>query len=100
MRFRLLLASTLSAGILCAADISVIDEIICKANGNIITRNDYQRARKQMEEAARQQGLTGARLEDPMKDAEKNILREKIDQLLLISKGKELTLNVDTDVNK
>jgi parvulin-like peptidyl-prolyl isomerase len=100
MRFQLLLASALSAGILCAADISVIDEIICKVNGDIITRNDYQRSRKQMEEAARQQGLTGARLEDAMKDAEKNILRERIDQLLLISKAKELNLNVDTDVNK
>lgn len=100
MRSLIFLVGTLSAGSLFAADISVIDEIICKANGDIITRNDYQRARKQIEEGLRQQGLTGPRLEDALKDAEKNILRERIDQLLLISKAKEMNLNVDTEVNK
>jgi peptidyl-prolyl cis-trans isomerase SurA len=100
MRYRLFLAGALSSGVLCAADISVIDEIICKANGDIITRNDYQRSRKQLEEGLRQQGLTGARLEEALKEAEKNILRERIDQVLLISKAKEMNLNVDTEVNK
>ena len=100
MRNGLILAGVLSAGWLCAADISVIDEIICKVNGDIITRNDYQRSRKQIEEGLRQQGLSGPRLEDALKDAEKNILRERIDQLLLLSKAKEMNLNVDTDVNK
>jgi len=99
MRYWLFLTA-LSAGSLFAADISVIDEIICKANGDIITRNDYQRARKQIEDGLRQQGLNGPRLEDALKDAGKNILRERIDQLLLISKAKEMNLNVDTEVNK
>ena len=35
-----------------------------------------------------------------MKDGEKNILRERIDQLLLQSKAKELNLNVDSEVAK
>src|ERR1700687_1583071 len=100
MRYWLFLVGTLSAGSLFAADISVIDEIICKANGDIITRNDYQRSRKQLEDGLRQQGLTGPRLEDALREAEKNILRERIDQLLLISKAKDLNLNVDTEVNK
>jgi len=99
MRYWIFLAA-LSAGSLLAADISVIDEIICKANGDIITRNDYQRSRKQLEDGLRQQGLTGPRLEDALREAEKNILRERIDQLLLISKAKEMNLNVDTEVNK
>ena len=100
MRYWLFLVGALSASSIVAADISVIDEIICKANGDIITRNDYQRSRKQIEEGLRQQGLTGPRLEDALRDAEKNILRERIDQLLLISKAKDLNLNVDTEVNK
>jgi len=95
-----LFLAALSAGSLFAADISVIDEIICKANGDIITRNDYLRARKQIEDGLRQQGLNGPRLADALKDAEKNILRERIDQLLLVSKAKEMNLNVDTEVNK
>jgi peptidyl-prolyl cis-trans isomerase SurA len=100
MWYRLFLAGALAAGFMCAADISIVDEIICKANGDIITRNDYLRARRQIEEQMRQDGLTGPRLEEALKQAERNILRERIDQLLLISKAKELSLNVDTDVNK
>jgi peptidyl-prolyl cis-trans isomerase SurA len=100
MQYWLFLASALSASFMFAADISVIDEIICKANGDIITRNDYLRARKQIEDGLRQQGLTGPRLEEALKNAEKNILRERIDQLLLVSRAKEMNLNVDTEVNK
>jgi peptidyl-prolyl cis-trans isomerase SurA len=87
-------------GSLFAAEISVVDEIIAKVNGEIVTRNDIERTRKQMEASFRQQGLTGVRLDEALKEGERNILREKLDQLLLLSKGKELSLNVDTDVNK
>ena len=88
------------AGSVYAAEISVVDEIIAKVNGEIVTRNDIEKTRKQMEAGLRQQGLTGARLAEALKDGEKNILREKLDQLLLLSKAKEMNINVDTDVNK
>jgi len=104
MRLRLILAGTLAGtlgvSLLPAAEISVIDEIICKVNGDIVTRGDIERTRKQMEAGLRQQGATGQRLADAMKDAEVNILRERIDNLLLLSKGKELNINVDGEVNK
>ncbi|MEQ1946929.1 MAG: peptidylprolyl isomerase [Bryobacteraceae bacterium] len=101
MRLSTLLACFLMlAGIGLAAEISVVDEIIAKVNGEIITRNDVERTRTQMEAAYRQQGLTGARLAEALKEGEKNILREKLDQLLLLSKAKEMSINVDTDVNK
>lgn len=95
-----LLAGIAIVGSVSAAEITVVDEIIAKANGEIVTRNDIDRTRKQMESSYRQQGLTGARLEEALKDGERNILREKIDQLLLLSKAKELNINVDTEVNK
>jgi parvulin-like peptidyl-prolyl isomerase len=100
MRFRLLFLSVAAAGLVSAADISVIDEIICKVNGEIITRGDYDRTRRTMEASLRQQGAKGQTLVDALKDGERNILRERIDQLLLQTKGKELNLNVDTEVNK
>ena len=96
----LIAVGLVSASLASAADISVIDEIICKVNGEIVTRNDYDRTRKQMEASLRQQGATGKALADALKDGERNILRERIDQLLLQTKGKELNLNVDTEVNK
>jgi parvulin-like peptidyl-prolyl isomerase len=100
MRCRLLFLSAAAAGLASAADISVIDEIICKVNAEIITRGDYDRTRKQMEASFRQQGAKGQALADALKDGERNILRERIDQLLLQTKGKELNLNVDSEVNK
>ncbi|MEQ1884061.1 MAG: peptidylprolyl isomerase [Bryobacteraceae bacterium] len=88
------------AGSCLAAEILVVDEIIAKVNGEIITRNDIVRTRAQMEASYRQQGLTGTRLVDALTEGEKNILREKLDQLLLLSKAKEMSINVDTDINK
>ena len=100
MHYRLLCVGLMAAGFVSAADISVIDEIICKVNGEIVTRGDYDRTRKQMEASLRQQGAAGQVLADAVKDGERNILRERIDQLLLQTKGKELNLNVDSEVNK
>jgi len=100
MRHQILLVGLAAAGLASAAEITVIDEIIAKVNGDIITRGDYDRTRKQLEASLREQGATGQRLTDAMRDAEQNILRERIDQLLLQSKAKELNLNVDSEVAK
>ena len=100
MRLQLVLAGIAAAGLASAAEITVIEEIIAKVNGEIITRGDVERTRKQMEAAMREQGATGQRLQDAMAEADKNILRERIDQLLLQSKAKELNLNVDSEVAK
>jgi peptidyl-prolyl cis-trans isomerase SurA len=100
MLYRFLVLGVAAASLLPAAEISVIDEIICKVNGDIVTRNDFEHTRKQMEATFRQQGMNGPRLQAALQDGEKNILRERIDQLLLLSKAKELNLNVDTEVNK
>jgi peptidyl-prolyl cis-trans isomerase SurA len=100
MLYRFLFVSMAAAGLMQAAEITVIDEIVCKVNGDIVTRGDIERTRKQLEASLRQQGAAGQRLTDAVKDGEKNILRERIDQLLLQSKGKELNISVDTEVNK
>lgn len=100
MRYRIIPACLFAATLLPAAEISVIDEIICKVNGDIITRGDVQRTRRQMEASLRQQGMTGERLAEALKDGSANILRERIDSLLLTSRGKELNINVDPEVNK
>jgi len=100
MRLPLILAGIAAAGLASAAEITVIEEIVAKVNGEIITRGDIERTRKQMEATMREQGATGQRLTDALAEADKNILRERIDQLLLQSKGKELNLNVDSEVAK
>jgi peptidyl-prolyl cis-trans isomerase SurA len=82
------------------ADVALMEEIICKVNGDIITRGEMARDKKMLESEMRQQGITGARLSEALNDASRNILREKIDQLLLVQKAKELDIKVDTELNK
>jgi peptidyl-prolyl cis-trans isomerase SurA len=82
------------------ADVSVIDEIVAKVNGDIITRSEVERERRTIEAELKKQGMTGQRLQDAIRETAKNTLRERIDQLLLISKGKELNINVDAEVSK
>jgi parvulin-like peptidyl-prolyl isomerase len=100
MRLPLILAGIAAAGLACAAEITVIEEIVAKVNGEIVTRGDIERTRRQMETAMREQGATGERLQQGLAESEKNILRERIDQLLLQSKAKEMNLNVDSEVAK
>jgi peptidyl-prolyl cis-trans isomerase SurA len=82
------------------ADVSLMEEIICKVNGDIITRGEMIHDKKMLESEMRQQGLTGARLSEALNDGSRNILREKIDQLLLVQKAKELDIKVDSELNK
>ena len=82
------------------SDVTLMEEIICKVNGDIITRGEMLHDKKMLETEMRQQGLTGARLNEALIDASRNILREKVDQLLLVQKAKELDIKVDTELNK
>lgn len=82
------------------ADVVTIEQIVCKLNGDIITNIDLDHDRADLEKSLRANGYTGQRLQDAIKAETPNLLRNKIDNLLLIQKGKELDLKVDADVNK
>jgi parvulin-like peptidyl-prolyl isomerase len=90
----------LASGSLFAADLAVVEEIVAKCNGDIITRGDLDHSRKQLIEALRHEGLTGPALEQALQEQEKNLLRDRIDQLLLVQKGKDLNINVDSEIAK
>jgi len=83
-----------------AFDIRVVEEIVAKVNGDIITRGDIERTRQTLDAQLKQEGLTGAALQKAMKEREKDALREQIDQLLLVQHGKDLNINVDSEVTK
>jgi peptidyl-prolyl cis-trans isomerase SurA len=90
----------LASGSLFAADLALVEEIVAKCNGDIITRGDLDHSRKQLIEALRHEGLTGPPMEQALQEQEKNLLRDRIDQLLLVQKGKDLNINVDSEVAK
>src|ERR1700742_832628 len=91
---------TLLAPALFAAEVKVVDEIVCKVNGDIITKTELDRDRARLTEEFRRQGVNGAALNNAVTDRAKDLLRDRIDNLLLISKGKEMSLNVDSEINK
>ena len=96
-----LLVSLVAFGLVCsAADIGVIEEIIAKVNGDIITRGDIDHGRKTLEADLRQKGATGITLQQALALQEKDVLRDRIDQLLLVQKAKDLDIKVDSEMTK
>jgi len=100
MRFRLCPGIFVCVSIGLAADVHVVEEIVAKVNGEIITRSDLEAARRDSAATLKAQGLTGPALDKALKDQEKDTLRDEIDRLLLVQHGKELNINVDSDVTK
>src|ERR1017187_777901 len=95
-RFVVLIAAALPMAV--AADVKVVEEIAAKVNNDIITRGELEHRRVEIEQELRRQGLTGAKLADAVKQAERDALREQIDQLLLVQRGKDLDIKIDADV--
>ena len=78
----------------------VVEEIVAKVNGQIITRGELEKQKVSFEAEFRQQGMTGKALEDATNRRMADGLRDQIDQLLLVQKGKELGVNVDADITR
>jgi len=75
---------------------TVVEEIIARVNNSIITRADLQRSKEQL-----QQEEASNRNADPAdRPKEQDLLRDLIDQQLLLQKGNELGVSADTDVVK
>ncbi|MGA2329690.1 MAG: SurA N-terminal domain-containing protein, partial [Bryobacteraceae bacterium] len=83
-----------------AADVKVIEQIVAKVNNEIVTLGELDRSRKQMETELRRQQMPAAKAQELMKQAEPDLLRDRIDQLLLVQKGKELEIKVDQEVSR
>jgi peptidyl-prolyl cis-trans isomerase SurA len=101
MKYCCLALFALSAFSLNAADApAVVDQIVAKVNGDIVSQEEIARTSKQMADELKAQGASGTPLQQAMDEREKDILRDQIDQLLLVQKGKELNINVDSEVSK
>ena len=79
-----------ASGSLFAADFKVVEEIVAKCNGDIVTRSDLDKARVELTEALRREGLTGAALDERVAEESKHLLQDRIDKLLLVQKAKDL----------
>ncbi len=74
---------------------TVVEDVIVRVNDGIISRSDLQRSEEQLRQELAQNPGAGDAAE-----REKNLLRDLIDQQLLLSKGKELGVNPDAEVTR
>ena len=78
---------------------TVVEEIVARVNNSIVTRADMRKAREQLTaEANQQQDRTAA--EQEAKEREKDLLRDLIDQQLLLQKAQDLGISADTELVK
>jgi peptidyl-prolyl cis-trans isomerase SurA len=98
--------AALVCGVTCMAadvpksDVKIIDQVIAKVNGDIVSQDEIQTALREAQQEVKAQGIAGPQAENFIEDKEKNALRDRIDQLLLVEKGKELNINVDSELTR
>ena len=81
----------------------VVEEIIARVNNEIITRSEYDKSLNTADEEIRQDcagKCTPAQLQSALEDRKKTTLRDLIDQSLLVQRGKDMGISVETDVVK
>jgi peptidyl-prolyl cis-trans isomerase SurA len=94
-----LLTAIVAVAAVCAlAGDTVIEEIVARVNNQIITRSELNRSREQLANEQRQPAEAGGAA--PAKEEEQNLLRDLIDQQLLVQKGQEDGITGDTALVK
>jgi peptidyl-prolyl cis-trans isomerase SurA len=73
---------------------TVVEDVIVHVNDQIISRSDVERSVQQLAQESQQANASPAETAE----RQKNLLRDMIDQQLLLSRAKELSLNVDAEV--
>jgi peptidyl-prolyl cis-trans isomerase SurA len=76
----------------------VVEEIVARVNNQIITKSEFERSKDQLRDEVKTQDAANA--DKLYADREKDVLRDLIDQQLLLEKGKDLGMNGDTDLIK
>jgi len=89
-----------SAGAAAQGNRRVLEEIVARVNNEIISRSELERSRATLRNEVQQDcpRCTPAELEERLAPLEKNLLRDLIDNLLLIQRAKDLGVNVDTEI--
>lgn len=80
----------------------IVEVIVARVNNEIVTRSELSAARVTLKDEVQHDcpTCTPAQIEQKMAPLEKDLLRDLIDNLLLVQRAKDLSINVDTDVIK
>lgn len=71
----------------------VVEDAVARINDQIITRTEYAAAEQQLLQQAHQDNIS----QEDLSDRLHNLLRDMIDEQLLLSKGKELGITADAE---
>jgi len=96
--FLLLALSLVALPAWCAETTTVIEEVIARVNSDIVTRSELQRSKDEVRQELRQQ--YGDKAEAMFAQHDKDLLRDLIDQQLLLQKAKDKGLSADTELVK
>jgi len=77
----------------------VVDRIIARVNNEIVTQRQFEREKEQIRSELAQH-YSGPELDAQVREQAQNLLRDLIDQSLMVEKAKDLDINVETDVVK
>jgi peptidyl-prolyl cis-trans isomerase SurA len=73
---------------------TVVEDVVVRVNDQIISRSDLERSQAQLQQELHQNNVSA----DEAAERQKGLLRDMIDQQLLLSRAKELGLNADAEV--
>jgi peptidyl-prolyl cis-trans isomerase SurA len=81
---------------------TVIEEIVARVNNQVITLSDYQKAQAGLKQEAAQDcpNCSPMQLAGEVDKKQKDLLRDMIDQQLLIERAKDMDVSVETDLVK
>lgn len=77
-----------------------IDEVIARVNAGVIMRSTYEAAQREALEEMKKQGLKGDELEKKFNEWKPRILDDLINNQLLAQRAKDLSINVEPQVNQ
>jgi peptidyl-prolyl cis-trans isomerase SurA len=80
----------------------MVEEIVARVNNDIITLTQLERARQTLRDEIKQEcaSCSSAQVEAQYDQQSKNVLRDLVDQSLLVQKAKDDGIDVDADVVK
>jgi peptidyl-prolyl cis-trans isomerase SurA len=82
----------------------VVEDVIARVNNEIITLSDLARARTanlgEIEQECQRSACTAERKQELVAESEKNLLRDLIDQSLMVQRAKDIGVSVETDLIK
>jgi len=75
----------------------VLEQVVARVNNQIITQSELEVARLRLRRELADQN-SGAELEQKFTEAQANVLRDLIDQALLVQRGEDMGLSVEPEV--